>query len=98
MENLLSQVDQEGYQQLFLEELIDHRASDDAIKKGDGTYTSSSGVTHMKMITNEWDLYVQWKDSITNWVALKGVKNTFLIELPDYTISNNIKDEPVFAW
>ena len=42
-ENLLSQVDEEGRQQMMLDEVIHHRKSEDAIPKSKGTYLMQRG-------------------------------------------------------
>ena len=97
-ENLLSQIDQEGHQQLLLDEIISHRRLVDTIPKSEGTFISSSGATRKKQTTRGWELCVQWKDGSTNWISLKDIKNSFPIELADYAIANNIQDEPSFAW
>jgi hypothetical protein len=43
-ENLLAQVDSEGHRQLMLDEIIDHRVNDTAIKKENGTITTKTGM------------------------------------------------------
>ena len=50
-ENLLSQVDEEGHRQLFLDEIIDFRKDDTAIPISDGIITTENGITRKKMTT-----------------------------------------------
>jgi hypothetical protein len=40
----------------------------------------------------------QWKDGSTTWVAFKDMKNSYLVQVADYAITNCIDDEPAFAW
>jgi hypothetical protein len=41
---------------------------------------------------------VQWKDGSTTWVALKDVKNSYPVQLAEYSIQRRIAGEPAFAW
>ena len=97
-ENLLAQVDSEGHRQIMLDEIVDHRSNDSAIKKEDGFYRTSHNTKQKKRTTRGWELCVQWKDGSSNWVALKDLKNSYPVELADYAISNKLEDEPAFAW
>ena len=42
-ENLIAQVDEEGHCQLLLDEIIDHRVTNDAVPKQHGFITTPSG-------------------------------------------------------
>ena len=97
-ENLLLQVDQEGHRQLLIDEIIDHRRLTDAIPKEHGTYLTSSGARRKKQTTRGWELCIQWRDGSSNWVALKDIMNSFPIEAAEYTVNNQLQDEPAFSW
>mmetsp|Transcript_6492 Transcript_6492/g.15328 ORF Transcript_6492/g.15328 Transcript_6492/m.15328 type:complete len:280 (+) Transcript_6492:692-1531(+) len=97
-ENLLAQVDEHGHRHRFMEELVDHRSSDKAVKREDGVYTLESGMKRKKRTTAGWDFYVTWKDGSSNWIPLKDMKESFPIEVADYAISKGIQDKPAFAW
>ena len=45
------------------------------------------------MITKGWDILIQWKDGSTTWEALKVVKESYPVQLADYTIEKGISDE-----
>ena len=85
-ENLLLQVDQEGHRQLLLDKIISNRRLENAIPKSEGTFITSAGTTRKKQTMRRCELCVQWKEGSTNWVSLKDVKNSFLIELADYEV------------
>ena len=72
-ENLLAQVDEEGYRQMFIDEIIDHRVNKDAITKDKATYTTKTGRTRKVRTTRGWELYVQWRDGSGDWVSLKAI-------------------------
>ena len=97
-ENLLSQVDSEGHRQLMLDEIIDHRKCDNAISKADAFYTTHTGIRRRKQTTRGWQMCVQWKDGSSQWIEMKDLKNSYPIELAEYSINNKIHDEPAFAW
>ena len=40
----------------------------------------------------------QWRDSSTNWVALKGMKQSYPVQVAENAVANRIDDEPAFAW
>ena len=58
VENLLSQEDQEGHQQLLLDEIISHRQLENAIPKSEGTLVSSSDATRKKQTMRGWELCI----------------------------------------
>mmetsp|Transcript_6493 Transcript_6493/g.15335 ORF Transcript_6493/g.15335 Transcript_6493/m.15335 type:complete len:195 (+) Transcript_6493:729-1313(+) len=92
---LLAQVDEHGHRHRLMEELVDHRSNEKAVKEEDGFYTLENG---MKRTTAGWDFYVTWKDGSSNWIPLKDMKESFPIEVADYAISKGIQKEPAFAW
>lgn len=96
-ENLLAQVDEEGHRQLLLDEIIDHRSNDTAIKREDG-FIERKGQKYRKLTTRGWELCVQWKDGSTNWIALKDLKDSYPVELATYARDNKLVEEPAFAW
>ena len=97
-ENILSQIDDEGRQQMMLSEIIDHRVLSDAIPQSKGTYENAYGVKRRKVTTRGWQILVEWKDGSTDWVELKDLKESFPVELAMYATSYKIADEPAFAW
>ena len=97
-ENLLSQTDENGHRQLMLQEIIDHRKNDDAVKIEDGTVSTPHNTSRKRRTTKGWEICVLWRDGSTDWVALKDLKNAYPVELAEYAIGNNIQHEPAFAW
>ena len=91
-------MDEEGHRQLLMNEIIDHRKNDDAIEREDAFYTTRQGTKRRKMTTKGWELCVQWKDGSSNWIALKDLKHSYPVELAEYSIKYDLKDEPAFAW
>ena len=40
----------------------------------------------------------QWKDETTTWSAMKGIKDSFPVQLVEFEVQNGITDEPAFTW
>ena len=93
-ETILAQVDEEGHRQMFIDEIVDHRVSPNAISKGQGTFRTSNGLARKKRTTRGWELCVQWKDRSTDWIALKDLKDSYPIELAEYAANNGLTEEP----
>ena len=53
-ENLLAQVDKEGHIKIILDKIIDHQRYDTDISKGQGTFTTDSGLLWKKGTTRVW--------------------------------------------
>jgi hypothetical protein len=97
-ENLLAQVDEEGRQQMLIDEIEDHHTTDDAIPIDQGTFPTPLGMKRRRRTTIGWKLFVRWKDGSSTWISLKDLKDTYPVELADYAIDNKTQDEPAFAW
>ena len=97
-ENILAQVDDNGYMHMMIDEIEDHRVLPDAVKKNEGTYTTSQGTIRRKRTTKGWELLVRWKDGSSNWIRLKDLKDSYPVDLMEYAVRNNIQEEPAFAW
>jgi hypothetical protein len=43
-----------------------------------------------QMTTKGWKLLVEWKDSMTDWLPLKDLKESYLVEVAEYAVVNKI--------
>ena len=94
-ENLLAQIDDEGFDCALLKEIVDCRFdSAIAISRSDGKTDSGKPV----ITTRGVDLKVIWHDQTTDWVSLKELKEAHPIEVAEYALANNLQDEPAFKW
>ena len=39
-----------------------------------------------------------WKDCSTDWIKLKDIKDSYPIQVAEYTAANRLSDEPAFKW
>ena len=97
-ENLYSQVDSEGQQQLIFREIIDHRKNEEAIPINQGTVKTHGGQLRPKITTKGWELKVEWADGTSSWLPLCEVKNANPVEVAEYAVASKIDEEPAFKW
>ena len=97
-ENIYAQVDSEGNQYQLLEEIVDHKSNDSAIKVGHGFTRSRNGNMVPKTTTRGWSLLVSWKDGSTEWIKLKDIKDSYPVQIAEYATLNGISGEPAFNW
>ena len=41
---------------------------------------------------------MRWKEGSGDWITIKDLKDSYAVQLANYTLTNRIKDEPTFAW
>ena len=97
-ENMFAQIDTEGRQYLLMDEIIDHRYDDSALRADDGFIVSRNGNRVPKKTTRGWQLLVSWKDGSSEWIKLKDIKDSYPVEVAEYSMTNKIASEPAFNW
>jgi hypothetical protein len=97
-ECVYSQIDDEGNQYLLLQEIIDHKKDDSAVTMKDMWITGSNGNTSLRITTKGWKFCATWKDGSTSWEPLKDLKESHPLQVAKYAVTNDIADEPAFAW
>ena len=85
-ENMIAQVDDEGYRYQLLEAITDHRV--------DGTQSELQG----SYTTRGNELKCTWKDGTSTWVPLKDVKESYPIEATEFAISAALQEQPAYKW
>ena len=96
-ESIYARVDDEGYDVHVIDELVDHRSDATAIKREDAFFTLNGKRTRKKT-TRGWQLCIRWKDGTTSWMDLKDLKDADPVMLAEYAQSNQLLEEPAFAW
>lgn len=97
-ESLYSQCDPDGLEYILLDEIVDHRRTDSAIKLADQKVVRANGRTYLRRSTIGWQLCCQWKDSSTSWIDLADLKESHPIEVAEYAKILGIDHEPAFNW
>ena len=97
-ENVFAQVDQDGNPQVLLDEIIDYRTTSKEVKQQDAFITTRTGSKRRRETTIGWELLVQWKDGSMNWIALKDLKESYPVQVTEYSVGARISMEPAFVW
>jgi hypothetical protein len=97
-ESMYSQCDPDVYEYTLLDEIVDHRRMDTAIKLADQKVVRANGRTYLWRSTIGWQLCCQWKDGSSSWVNLADLKESHPIEVAEYAKIIGIDHEPAFNW
>ena len=98
-ENMLTQVDSDGYSLFLMDSIIDHqRDPSQAISMEDKHITTKSGQKRVRKTTKGWKLLIKWKDKSKAWINLADMKEAHPVEIAEYARARGISDEPSFAW
>jgi hypothetical protein len=98
-ENMLTQVDSDGYSTTILKAIIDYRKDEAvAVSKADKYVYTSSGQSRLRKTTIGWSMLIQWADESEAWVPLKDLKESHPCETAEFAKARGIADEPAFAW
>lgn len=65
---------------MILGETTDHRSLKDVIPVNKGTYITTHGIVRKKCTTRGWEKCARWKDRLTDWIALKDLKDSYPIQ------------------
>ena len=96
-ENLFSQVDEEGYRYMLLDEIVDYRKDDDAVHKDDAFVEDEHGRKKQRLTIKGWSFLVNWKDGSQSWVPLKDIKESNPIEVSEFVTGKGLEKESAFA-
>ena len=81
-ESMFSNVDQEVHHLQIMEDISDHRKSKEALEKKDGFYRHGKNWPNIpRKTTMGWELLFHWKEGSSNWVKLKDLKQSTLLNL-----------------
>ena len=98
-ENILTQVDSEGYSMTMMDGIVDHRVDpSQAVPKEEKYVQTKRGQKRLRVTTSGWTLLVRWKDGTETWIPLKDMKESHPVEVAEYARASRIDDEAAFAW
>ena len=79
-ENMLTQVDSDGFTTTMIEGIIDHtKDTAVAVSKDDMYVVTRRGQKRLRITTSGWKLLVQWKDGSESWIHLKDIKESYYV-------------------
>ena len=97
-ENLLSQIDSEGFSNTLFDGIVDFKKDDTATEKADRFLVTKRGQRRLRQTTVGWKLLVTWKDGSETWLPLKILKESNPVDVAEFAKAKGIEDEPAFAW
>jgi len=98
-ENLLNQVDDDGFSTTMLKAIVDYQRDDAvAVPQSEGYVITKSGQRRLRKTTSGWKLLVQWADDSETWIPLRHMKESNPVEVADFARARGIANEPAFAW
>ena len=98
-ENMLTQVDSDGFALTMMDGIIDYKRDDAvAIPKSNAYVVTQRGRKRHRRTTVGWKLLVKWSDGSETWVPLKDMKESHPVEVADFAKARGIADEPAFSW
>ena len=97
-ENMLAQVDDDGFSRTLMESVIDCKRDDTAIPPEDKCVFTKSGQRRLRKTARGWKLLVLWKDGTETWVELSDMKEAHPVEVAEFAKARGIDREPAFAW
>ena len=98
-ENMLTQVDSDGFTLTMMDSIIDYERDDAVvIPKSDAYVVTRCGRKRHRRTTVGWKLLVKWSDGSESWVPLKDMKESHPLEVADFAKARGIADEPAFSW
>ena len=99
VENMLTQVDSNGFSLALMEGIIDYKHDDlIAIPKADKYITTGRGQRRLQKTMAGWKLLVKWKDQGESWVKLSELKESHPVETAEFAKLRGIDDESAFVW
>jgi len=96
-ESMIAQCDSNGNDVKLLDEIVDHKSDGNAVKDAD-RYFHNRGRKYHKKTTAGWKLCVQWKGGYTSWETLADLKESYPVQVAEYSKAAGIQGEPAFAW
>ena len=96
--NLFAQVYEEGNRSVLFDEIVDVRTYGTQLLQQDSFVTKSSGTQRRVTTTKGWELNLKWKDGSTIWNKLEDIKDSYPVQLAEYTVEKRISEEPALVW
>jgi hypothetical protein len=98
-ENMLTQVDCDGYSKTLMVGIVDFKKDEaTAISKAEKWVVTARGQRRLRMSTAGWKLLIQWRDGSETWVPLKDMKESHPVETAEFARARGIDDEVAFAY
>ena len=83
---------------MIMDEIKHRRLIGDIFPIEEETIQNTSGNKREVVTTRGWEICVRWKDGLSDWLALKYLKESYPVQLVYYATANGIQPESAFSW
>ena len=97
-QNVLEQVEDDGYFTVKLKQILDHRREGNAVSKEQRYVETRNGQKKLRQSTVGWKFLVEYTDGKKQWIMLKDLKESNPVDVAEYVTARNLDDEVAFAW
>jgi hypothetical protein len=97
-QNILEQVEDDGYFTVKLKQILDHRREGNAVSKEQRYVTTRNGQQKLRQSTVGWKFLVKYNDGKKQWIMLKDLKESNPVDVAEYVTARDLDDEVAFAW
>ena len=99
VEHLIEQVDPDGCYAGILKYIISFFSyTNVAVLRVESSFTTLNGVNWSVIATKEWKIQVKWYIQSTDWVPLHLIKESNLIEVVEFSVTNGYADKTDLIW
>ncbi len=63
----------------------------------DKYFVTETGTKRMRQTTVGWKFLVEWDNGSRQWIEMKILKESNLVQVAEYAMACNIGEEPAFA-
>ena len=82
---------------MMLRKIIIHQIPYTFIFRSEGYFTIQRRLTSMVQTMRGWDICIQYKGGLVDFIALKYFKESYSVELEGYIMNNRIQLNSVFT-
>ena len=98
-ENLLTQVDDDGYSNTMFKAIVDYKKDPKVAVSEEKSYVMSrNGQRRTRKTTRGWKLMVLWNDGTQSWIDLSVLKESNPVDVAEFAKAHHIDEEPAFRW
>ena len=97
-ENIFSQVEEQERRHRLLYSVIYVRDNGQKVNEKEVFIISHNGNKTQKHTSRGWDVCIQCKDVSASWSTLKEVKDSYPVDLNDFSVENRVVSQQAFVW
>ena len=89
-QSMYSMCDEDGYQVLLFDAIVEHKRDETEMTKADQTFVGTNDREYFGQSTRGWKSYILWKDGSTTWEKMSDFKECYPVETVSPTWWNHI--------